>query len=545
MPRLSALIDRASAFALGPWRLVSVLFYAAAVLLLCASLGVIGFRITDQTNHEVEPFDQSAYVAMSQKMEGSWYPWYSDGTRNPLFPWLAAALLQPNAPSFFETGKKLNVILAICGTALVGVFFSRRMGPLAAFNCTALAALAALLPISTFFGAEAIFLVLFLFVCACGMRLLNENPVRLYLLLALLSAAAWLAKSSTTPFLALFAILSFGRLLMNQLFGQSLPWHLLAPAWSARRFAVGLAIFVTVYFALIAPRLVHAHKTWGSAFYSLPSFWFWADDWETCVKKYADCRKVRLAELPVEEQPTMTGYFHRHDIGDAFWRLANGASVRLRQLFHPEGKWQLSVESKGKPRPNSAPTSRPLSHRPWSARPRNGRLCQRERTPETARSNHIARLARLGNVRSLRPGHRMVPANRSRASLYHAALPAANVDPGPGSRTNTDRSQHTIREFALPGVPSCDLCVACLADFRSVGRHPIREDLLRILKTLTTFPRSCGCSHLVYRRLRSPRRTCRRGSRCRPYSRLYNMLFSSYFYIIFMRYICSERMRNS
>jgi hypothetical protein len=34
------------------------------------------------------------------------------------------------------------------------------MGPLAAFNCTALVALAALLPISTFFGAEAIFLVL-------------------------------------------------------------------------------------------------------------------------------------------------------------------------------------------------------------------------------------------------------------------------------------------------------------------------------------------------------------------------------------------------
>ena len=350
MPRLSALIDRASAFALGPWRLVSVLFYAAAVLLLCASLGVIGFRITDQTNHEVEPFDQSAYVAMSQKMEGSWYPWYSDGTRNPLFPWLAAALLNADEPSFFETGKKLNVILAICGTALVSVFFSRRMGPLAAFNCTALAALAALLPISTFFGAEAIFLVLFLFVCACGMRLLNENPVRLYLFLALLSAAAWLAKSSTTPFLALFATLSFGRSLMNQFFGQSLPWHLLAPAWSARRFAVGLAIFVTVYFALIAPRLVHAHKTWGSAFYSLPSFWFWADDWETCVKKYADCRKVRLAALPPEEQPTMAGYFHRHDIGDALWRLGNGAGVRLRQLFHPEGKWRLSVESKGKPR---------------------------------------------------------------------------------------------------------------------------------------------------------------------------------------------------
>ena len=350
MPRLSILIDRASIFLLGPWRPAAVLSYAAAVPLLCAFLCFIGFRITDQTNHEAEPFDQSAYVAMSEKMEGSWYPWYSDGTRNPLFPWLAAALLDADDPSFFETGKKLNVIVAICGTALVSVFFSRRMGPLAAFNCTALASLAALLPISTFFGAEAIFLILFLFVCACGMRLLNENPVRLYFLLGLLAAMAWLAKSSTTPFLALFAALSLVRWLLNQFFEQRLPWHLRAPAWSARRFAVGFAVLVTVHFALIAPRLVHAHKTWGSAFYSLPSFWFWADDWETCVKKYADCRKVRLAALPPEEQPTMAGYFHRHDLGDALWRLGNGAGVRLRQLFHPEGKWRLSVESKGKPR---------------------------------------------------------------------------------------------------------------------------------------------------------------------------------------------------
>jgi hypothetical protein len=350
VPRFSAQIDSASAFVLGPWRPASVLCYTAAVLLLCASLGVIGFRITDQTNHEAEPFDQSAYVAMSQKMEGSWYPWYSDGTRNPLFPWLAAAFLDADGPSFFETGKKLNVIFAICGTAVVGVFLARRLGPLAAFNCTALASLAALLPISTYFGAEAIFLVLFLFVCACGMRLLNQNPIRLYLLLGLLGAVAWLAKSSTTPFLALFATLSLVRWLLNQFYGQSLPWHLRAPAWNARRFAVGLAVLVTVYFALIAPRLIHAHRTWGSAFYSLPSFWFWADDWETCVKKYADCRKARLAELPIEEQPTMTGYFHRHDIGDALGRLASGASVRLRQLFHPEGKWRLSVESKGKPR---------------------------------------------------------------------------------------------------------------------------------------------------------------------------------------------------
>ena len=350
MSNLLRLIDRISPWLLGPWRPASIVGYTVAVLFICGSLAVIGLRITAQTNHEIEPFDQSAYIGMSKTMGGSWYPWYSDGTRNPLFPWIAATLLDPNDAEFFEQGKRLNVVLGILATAAAAVFFARRLGPLAAFNASALCSLAALLPISTFFGAEPIFLVLFLFVCACAMRLLNDNPLHLYLLLGILTGLAWLAKSSTTPFLILFLGFSIVRWLLSLSLGDKVPWHLRAPGWRPRRFLSGLLICLAAYFAIISPRLVYAHKTWGSAFYNLPSFWFWADDWETCVNKYADCRKVRLATLPIEEQPTMQGYFHRHDLGDALVRLRNGARVRLVQLFHPEGKWRFAVERKDKPR---------------------------------------------------------------------------------------------------------------------------------------------------------------------------------------------------
>ncbi len=327
----------------------AVLVYALAVLALCVGLGVIGFRIAAQTNHDVEPYDQNAYAQMARQMEGSWYPWYTDGTRNPLFPWLAAQFLDANDPTFFESGKRLNILFGVCGVALLAVFFLTRMGPLAAFNATALAGLVVLLPLSTFFGAEVLFFVLFLFVCVCAMRLLTFNPPWLYAVLGVLAGAAYLAKPAATPFLGLFILFCGVRLVLN-FFPNRLPSPLLAPQWSGKNLMIGLALFGALYFALIAPRLVHAQRSWGSAFYSLPGFWFWADDWETCVNKYYDCRQVKLAELPPGEQPTLGGYFRRHTVGDAMQRLTSGAMVRLTQLFYPEGKWRLSYEKRDKPK---------------------------------------------------------------------------------------------------------------------------------------------------------------------------------------------------
>lgn len=324
--------------------------YFVAILLLCLCVASIGFRITTDTNHDAEAADQSAYILMAQKMEHSAYPWYSDGTRNPLFPWLAARFLSPTQPSFFASGKKLNILFAAFGTFLLGTFFGFRLGPLAAFNATALSALAVLLPIATFFGAEVIFYVLFLFICAAAMRLLSTNPPWLYAVLGALAGLAYLAKPSATPFLALFIGCSFLRLALAFFPPAKIPWPLRAPAWRFKHFFIGLALFGGIYFALIAPRLVHAERTWGSAFYSLPGFWFWADDWETCVEKYPDCRAVTLAQMAPEDQPTLSGYFRRHTIADAIERTTTGAGVRLKQFFYPEAKWRFPYEKRGKPK---------------------------------------------------------------------------------------------------------------------------------------------------------------------------------------------------
>ena len=97
----------------------AILYWSALVLLTIVMVAV-GFRITATTNLEVNPYDQNAYIFLARQMEGAWYPWYTDGTRNPLFPWMAAQLLDANHPDFFLAG---NVIYIDHGEGIVTAYF--------------------------------------------------------------------------------------------------------------------------------------------------------------------------------------------------------------------------------------------------------------------------------------------------------------------------------------------------------------------------------------------------------------------------------------
>ncbi len=311
--------------------------FLAGIAVLCAAQLAVGWRIAGQVNHDTDAFDQGSYILMAKTMRGSWIPWYSDGTRNPLLPWIAGNVLDPGDPEFFQRAKRLNVVLGVLGTVVLAAVFRRKTGPLAAWNATALGALALLLPASTFFGAEVLFYVLFFLVVVVCTGLLVRNPAARYVLMAVLAGLAALAKPSVSPLLALFFGWSFVKALVAR-----------GGGWSVRRLAAGAGIFLVIYGGMLAPRAVHAWQTYGNPFYSLPTFWFWADDWASCVEKYADCRPATIGAMPVGERPTLGGYFQRHSAADAVVRLADGLGVRLRQFVHPELKWSWPFDKPGR-----------------------------------------------------------------------------------------------------------------------------------------------------------------------------------------------------
>ncbi len=328
-----------------------LLFYLA-LLALGLALSHVGFRISETLNHDSQTSDQGAYMGMAEKLRGSLLPDHTDGTRNPLFPWLVAKFLDPKSPEFFEAGKRFNVLLATLGSLLVGIFNRRRLGALAAWNLAALAGLGCLIPIGIFFGAEVLFYLFFFGLWRGAFAILKRPTPGLAILTGLCAGLAYLAKPSTGPFLMGFALLIF---LLCALW----PFRRTIPAfsefWNPRAALVALGCLLAAAFLVMTPRLLMAKRTYGSAFYSLPSFWFWADDWDTCFEKYGNCTPYGLSRIPPEEWPTAANYFRRHSVREALERLTSGTVIKLQQLLVPQKKFPWKKERRNRPRRMTLP----------------------------------------------------------------------------------------------------------------------------------------------------------------------------------------------
>jgi len=321
-------------------------FFLVSLGALCVALTVIGFRISETTNHEITAYDQDAYLGMAAKLVDEPYPAPTDGTRNALFPWLAAKIFDPASECFFQQGKQLNVVIASIGCLFIGWYARPRVGGLAAWNLAGLSGLGALIPLATFFGAEVLYYLFFLGMWVSAWSFVRKPHWLSALALGVLSGLAYLAKPSPLPFVAAF----LGLVMLMILVGCYRRGWLLPPGWSKRMALAGILVVVISFGALIGPRLAMAQQTFGSAFYNLPSFWFWADDWAMCVEKYSNCTPGALAAMPADERPTLANYFKRNSVEIAINRLTSGAVIKLQQLISPDRKPPWKREKKSKPR---------------------------------------------------------------------------------------------------------------------------------------------------------------------------------------------------
>lgn len=328
---------------------LTAFLFPALLVALGFALWLAGIRVADQVNQDTDQYDQGAYIGMSKSMTGHLLPGTTDGTRNPLFPWLAGKFADPESPEFFAKGKRLNILLAAVGACLIGWAARGSVGAFGAWNLAALSGLGSLLSMGTFFGAEVLFYLFFTGMWVSAFSQIRNPKLRTAFFLGVFAGLAYLAKPSTGPFLGVFAAFLLV-LSAIQIFWKSRPEWVLPVDWKPASALIGLAILFTTFFVIVSPRMVMSAKTFGEPFYNTPSFWFWADNWETCVQKYANCTKWGLAQMAPDDRPTVGNYFRRNSPSVAVTRLTEGTLTKFKQLLFPDGKLPWKAESKSRPK---------------------------------------------------------------------------------------------------------------------------------------------------------------------------------------------------
>lgn len=326
----------------------------AALMPVAAGMLILGWHLAPQIQPDPGKSDQGAYAYMARSMRDAWWPNVTDGVRNPLFAWLASKFVRPEFETHEEIreylvlGKRFNAAVAAVVMLAIGWHLSGLLPPLAAWNVAAVGGLGCLLPIAAYFGAEPLFYGLFYGMWMLGVELLQRNPLRLYFAFSLLTALAYLAKPSTTPFVLLLAAMSLLRWAVSWL--PNLPAALQPGDWKPWRLVAGAGIFLAVVAAMTLPKNLYSARHFEDPFYNAPKVWFWMLDWKEAYPRHQLVRKSDLAALPPEERPGPATFLRRHGWDTAVFKLGDGTLIRLQQLFLPEKSFPRKVEPSGGPK---------------------------------------------------------------------------------------------------------------------------------------------------------------------------------------------------
>jgi hypothetical protein len=360
------------------------------VALLLAACGLahlsIGGLLISQTNHtdrNILGADQKHNMKLALMTRQDFTPDFSrgvseplmkmlphrtDGVVNPLWPWAAAWLAEPDHAisgpdevteqdrAFFNRGRWFNLGLTCGFLLLAGLALARVFSLPATVNTVLLMSLGALLPRSVWFQPEPLYYVFFLLTWVACVFALLRNSLWIYALIGLLSGLAYLAKSSVHPLLIVFLGVSSARWLWGWVLAHW-PGSGGTSQWVWRNHLFGVALLVFTHLLVAAPRLSHAREQFGSAFHSYPAYWMWFDDFEACyawMGQYPG--RSQLETLTRVSRPSFSNYAAEHSREEMWRRLRDGVVMKVNDLVNPprtrrgtrEPKpWKGVLESRG------------------------------------------------------------------------------------------------------------------------------------------------------------------------------------------------------
>jgi len=298
---------------------------------LAAGMLALGEYVALTTNRDADLYDQGAYLMLAEKCRAEWWPAATDGTRNPLLPWLLAKTASGARDTMLAAGLKLNVRLAALLAILLGAWAGRRVAWLPAVTFSTLGGLGVLLPIATFLGTEVLFYGLFFAAWMLAFALLARLTLARCALLGAVLALAYLAKPGVTLFCAALAPIAFARWIFRDDAAGWGKWRPLAAA------ALGLAIGAP----MVLPRLLDSQRQFGDPLQNTAANCFWEENWDACLPKLAYLNPRLAYRLAPGEWPSARRYLDRNGLGGAWTRLTRGMSAQLANVVSadPKGLW--------------------------------------------------------------------------------------------------------------------------------------------------------------------------------------------------------------
>ncbi len=357
------------------WSTARPIVLAVILVLFTGMFFYLGRHLINQTNGDRNRSDQQNNIRLaliakdhatpdiSQGASAAiyrWFPHYTDGVVNPLWPWIAARAHRDGdtEEQFFTRGKWLN--LGLCAVALLigtGLAATRFSLP-AATNLLLLVGLGALLPRAVWFQPEPLYFILLLAAWIAAIGALINNSLWRYALFGVLIGLAYLAKASALPLLVTFLGASTLRCLWCGLRYFFRKHHDGDARWCPQAHLIGAVLCVLAFLMTAGPRLSYAQERYGSPFHSYTSYWMWMDDFDTEAKSFMiqHGTKAALLAIPDDEKPSLSRYLKTHSNDEFKTRLSDGMTAVATDFLNPKqarlrdgtpDPWRLLLPARG------------------------------------------------------------------------------------------------------------------------------------------------------------------------------------------------------
>lgn len=316
--------------------------YCGLIGILMAGYFVLGMRLIETTNAELNRSDQDANLNLASQARNDWYP-HRTAVVQPLWPWIASRFYHPNPETFFVRGKWVNLVLSGIFAGILSLAAGRLLPLVPALIFSSVAIFGVWLQRAHYFQPEPVLFGWF----AATFFLMAWSLVKtrwwIFALTGVTTGLLMLAKASAGPLLVVFLIASGIRAGFWILIRSSR-----GSVWNPWRHCAGILVMAVLAACITAPMFSFNLQKHRDAFHTLPKYYAWLESWPdeaipmTPILDDPD----RLEALPPSEVPSASNYLARFGWAHTLERLTAGTLKTFHEFALPPGRMDRTVTPK-------------------------------------------------------------------------------------------------------------------------------------------------------------------------------------------------------